>query len=79
MPECGIGLVPDVGPIYSFARAKLSGEYLGLTTERMGPSDAIMVGFPDYFIPQAKWPILTDELAKAVIKKCFKIFHSARR
>lgn len=63
MPECGIGLVPDVGGSYILSRAPgYLGEYLGLTTERMGPSDAIMVGFADYFIPQAKWPILTDEL-----------------
>lgn len=66
MPECGIGLVPDVGGSYILSRAPgYLGEYLGLTTERMGPSDAIMVGFADYFIPQEKWPILTDELEQS--------------
>lgn len=66
MPECGIGLVPDVGGSYILSRAPgYLGEYLGLTTERMGPSDAIMVGFADYFIPQEEWPILTDELEQS--------------
>lgn len=65
MPECGIGLVPDVGGSYILSRAPgYLGEYLGLTTDRMGPRDAILVGFADYFIPQAQWETLTDELEK---------------
>ena len=64
MPECGIGLVPDVGGSYLLAQAPgRLGEYLGTTGARMGPGDAIFAGFADYFIPQAQWPALIDSLA----------------
>lgn len=37
MPECGIGLIPDVGGTYRLAHAAgRMGEYLGLTGHRMG-------------------------------------------
>lgn len=56
MPECGIGLVPDVGGSWILARAKGGlGAYLGLTGARMGPADAIRAGFADMFIPQDLW------------------------
>ncbi len=63
MPECGIGLVPDVGGslILSNAPGRL-GEYLGLTTSRMGPADAIYAGFADAYIPQDHWPALIAKL-----------------
>lgn len=65
MPECGIGLVPDVGGSYILSRAQgFLGEYLGLTADRMGPNDAIEVGFADYFIPQDRWAAMTKELEK---------------
>ena len=56
MPECSIGLVPDVGG--SFLLAKLPGNigtFLGVTGKRMKASDAIYCGFADYFIPETKW------------------------
>ncbi|MBN2906478.1 MAG: enoyl-CoA hydratase/isomerase family protein [Rhodobacteraceae bacterium] len=63
MPECGIGLVPDVGGSLILARAPgRLGEYLGTTGRRMGPGDAIHAGFADYFVPQAGWPALRDAL-----------------
>ncbi|MCE8455287.1 enoyl-CoA hydratase/isomerase family protein, partial [Rhodovulum sulfidophilum] len=63
MPECGIGLVPDVGGSLILARAPgRMGEYLGVTGRRMGPADAIYAGFADYFLPEAEWPALRDEL-----------------
>ncbi|MBK5933239.1 enoyl-CoA hydratase [Rhodovulum imhoffii] len=65
MPECAIGLVPDVGGSLILARAPgRLGEYLGTTGRRMGPGDAIHAGFADYFIPQAKWLALTAELTE---------------
>ncbi|MDV7143117.1 enoyl-CoA hydratase/isomerase family protein [Tropicimonas sp. TH_r6] len=63
MPECGIGLVPDVGGSLLLARAPgRLGEYLGTTGTRMGPADAILAGFADYFVPEAEWPALIATL-----------------
>ncbi len=63
MPECGIGLVPDVGGSYLLATAPGHlGEYLGTTGARMGPADAILAGFADRFVPEADWPALKARL-----------------
>ena len=63
MPECGIGLAPDVGGTLILARAPgRLGEYLGVTGHRMGPGDAIHAGFADYYIPEGDWPALISEL-----------------
>lgn len=63
MPECGIGLVPDVGGSLILARAPgRLGEYLGITSARMGSGDAILAGFADYFVPEAHWEGLKAEL-----------------
>ncbi|PJE26931.1 Enoyl-CoA hydratase/carnithine racemase [Pseudooceanicola antarcticus] len=63
MPECGIGLVPDVGGSLLLARAPgRLGAYLGLTGARMGPGDAIHAGFADHYLPEAGW-----EAAKAAL------------
>ncbi len=65
MPECAIGLVPDVGGSYLLARAEgRLGEYLGLTGARMGPGDAINVGFADLYVPEAAWDDLKAELER---------------
>ena len=63
MPECSIGLVPDVGG--SFLLAKLPGNigtFLGTTGKRMSASDAIYCGFADYFVPEQKWEGLKEKL-----------------
>jgi len=63
MPECAVGLVPDVGGSLLLARAPGHlGEYLGVTGTRMNASDAILAGFADYFIPEAEWAGLTETL-----------------
>ena len=63
MPECAIGLVPDIGGTALLARAPgRLGEYLGLTGHRMGPGDAIHAGFADRFVPEARWPALVAAL-----------------
>lgn len=63
MPECGIGLIPDVGGTYLLSRAPGHlGEYLGLTSARMSPGDAIYAGFADSFVPEAAWPELKAAL-----------------
>lgn len=64
MPECGIGLVPDVGGSLILARAPgRLGEYLGTTGTRMKAGDAILAGFADYYIPEEQWPELIEKLA----------------
>ena len=64
MPECSIGLVPDVGGSLLLARAPgRLGERLALTAERMGPADAIHAGFADYFVSEG-WDALADELSE---------------
>ena len=63
MPECGIGLIPDVGGTLKLSLAPgRVGEYLGLTAGRMGPDDAIFAGFADHYIPQEKWGGLIEML-----------------
>ena len=63
MPECTIGLVPDVGGSYILANAPDHlGEFFGLTGTRMEPSDAILVGFADYFIPEKHWKEVKEKL-----------------
>ena len=62
-PECGIGLIPDVGSTQLLGRAPGAlGEYLGLTGTRAGPGDAILAGFADHFVPEARWPSLAAAL-----------------
>jgi 3-hydroxyisobutyrate dehydrogenase len=61
MPECGIGLIPDVGGTLMLALAPgRLGEYLGVTAARMGPDDAIYAGFADLYLPETEWP---DQIA----------------
>lgn len=63
MPECGIGLVPDVGGSMILANAPgHTGAYLGTTGTRMGPTEAIYAGFADHYIPEAEWPALISQL-----------------
>ncbi len=65
MPECKIGLIPDVGGSLLLARAPgRLGEFLALTARRMGPEDARYCGFADYCIPAVEWPSLQQTLAK---------------
>lgn len=63
MPECGIGLVPDVGGSYLLARAPgRLGDYLGLSAARMNAEDAIYCGFADTFVPESVWDALKSAL-----------------
>jgi enoyl-CoA hydratase len=63
MPECAVGIVPDVGGSRLLARAPgRTGAYLGLTGARMGPGCAIWAGFADMFVPRAAWPQLVADL-----------------
>lgn len=63
MPECLIGLIPDVGGTHLLARAPgRLGEFLGLTGHRMGPGEAMHAGFADHYVPESDWPALTARL-----------------
>ncbi len=56
LPECGIGLVPDVGGSYLLRQSPQGvGIYLGLTGTRMTAGDAIYCKFADYFVPKSNW------------------------
>ncbi|MCB8836760.1 enoyl-CoA hydratase/isomerase family protein [Aurantimonas sp. VKM B-3413] len=63
MPECAIGLVPDVGASLLLAEAPgRLGEYLALTGHRMTAGDAILAGFADTFVPSERLPALAERL-----------------
>nr|WP_299041205.1 3-hydroxyisobutyrate dehydrogenase [uncultured Tateyamaria sp.] len=63
MPECGIGLIPDVGGSLMLALAPGGlGAYLGTTAARMNAADAILAGFADHYVAEAHWPALVATL-----------------
>lgn len=75
LPECSIGLVPDVGASLMLALAPgRLGEFLGLTGDRMDAGDALFAGFADHFVAQTKWDslkaALTDTGDPAAIATC---------
>ncbi len=66
MPECSIGLVPDVGGSFLLANAPgRLGEYLGLTGNRMNAADAIYAGFADTYVPLKNWEALKADLCES--------------
>ncbi|HHL22896.1 MAG TPA: enoyl-CoA hydratase/isomerase family protein [Aliiroseovarius sp.] len=75
MPECSIGLVPDVGGSHLLARAPgRLGEYFGLTAARMGPGDALHTRFASHYISRDRWPALMGHLADSGDAHLVKIF-----
>ena len=65
MPECAIGLIPDVGGSYLLAKGiGRAGEYLGITGQRMNAADAILMGFADFFIAEANWKLVKSDLCQ---------------
>lgn len=68
MPECTIGLAPDVGGSFILGRANGLragfGSWIGATGLRLGPGDAILVGFADAFAPEASW----DDLKARIVE-----------
>lgn len=68
MPECGIGMIPDVGGTWLLGRAPGHlGLYLALTAARMGPGDAIHAGFADSYVPEGEWPAMKAALCDGVV------------
>lgn len=63
MPECLIGLIPDVGGTWLLANAPGHlGEFLGLTGWRMSGADAILAGFADTLVKSEDLQKLTQRL-----------------
>lgn len=63
MPECAIGLIPDVGGTYLLANMPgHSGEYVGLTGARLSGADCIYAGLADYYVPSDKLDALKTAL-----------------
>ena len=65
MPECGIGLIPDVGGSFILSQVSIAiGTFLGISGERMGPEDSIFAGFADFFIPEKYWNRIIKDLSE---------------
>ncbi len=65
LPECGIGLIPDVGSSWLLAQMPAGlGAFVGLTGYRMGAEDAIQAGFADQFVPRKTWEALVARLSE---------------
>ena len=63
MPECGIGLMPDVGGSLILSKAADGlGIYLGTTCARMDAADSIYAGFADTFVSEKSWNNLKEQL-----------------
>jgi enoyl-CoA hydratase len=64
MPEVGIGFIPDVGGTYLLSRAPGAiGLHAALTGAPFSGSDAIALGFADYYMPHDK----LDEFTRAIV------------
>ena len=75
MPECGIGLVPDVGGSFLLTRKSTNlGIYLGITCSHMDASDAIFAGFADHLIPEEKWEEVKRKLIQTGDPSCLANF-----
>lgn len=63
MPEVGIGFMPDVGGTWLLHNApKGVGAYYGISGARMGPDDAIFMGFADAYVPNGKFATIKTRL-----------------
>ena len=70
MPECGIGLFPDVGGTVFLPRAPGElGMYLALTGARLKAADAIHAGIGTHYIPSANLAAFVERLAAADLSK----------
>ncbi len=65
MPECSIGLFPDVGASWFLPRLPgRLGMYLGLTGLRIGAEDAVHAGIADVIVPRDAFDEIVKELAE---------------
>lgn len=63
MPECGIGLVPDIGGSFLLSRAPGHlGEFLAVTGYRMNAGDAVLAGFADSQVNSDALPAIKSRI-----------------
>lgn len=78
LPECSIGLVPDVGATHLLSRSPGHlGEFLALTGERLKASDALFVGLADYYVPYECLHELKHALVESGDVNVIDDFHEA--
>ncbi|MEI6559119.1 MAG: enoyl-CoA hydratase/isomerase family protein [Rhodospirillaceae bacterium] len=66
MPECVIGLFPDIGASHFLARCPgRIGDWLGLTGARLAAADLVYAGLVRHYVPQARLEALVAALAAA--------------
>ena len=68
MPECGIGLFPDVGSMWwmnQLLHNKPVANYLALTGQRIYPADLIYTGLATHYVPSNQLDNLQTALADA--------------
>lgn len=65
MPECGIGLIPDIGASKILASSpSKTGLYIGLSGARLGHADTIFAGFADTYVPSERCADLLSALVE---------------
>lgn len=68
MPECAIGLSPDIGASYFLSRLSAGvGAYLGLTGARLRGKEVFVAGIATHFIPSDSLPELVQALESASV------------
>jgi enoyl-CoA hydratase/carnithine racemase len=71
MPEIVIGLYPDVGATWFLNRVPgRLGLFLGLTAAQVSGSDALMLGFADWLLPNDSLASVLDALTRAEWTSC---------
>jgi enoyl-CoA hydratase len=68
MPECGIGLIPDVGGTHLLGHMPGAlGVFLGVTGERLKAADCLWAGVATHYMPSDKLDDFIDALAQTDI------------
>lgn len=68
MPECRIGLFPDVGSMWWMTRLvdhRAIANYLALTGEQLKPADLLFTGLATHYVPSNRLEDLENALAEA--------------
>jgi enoyl-CoA hydratase len=77
MPECAIGIIPDVGGSLLLARMPgHCGEYAGLTGARLSGADCIYAGLADFYVESDKLDALKTALCETGDTKVILQFSS---